>query len=124
MPFQAAPMTFVCAKCGWQKTTLPLSDVINVARNCPKCGEGSLTHRLASKTETLMAKLGSLLARSQSGPAAVESNDVRLAASASHCTHVHESNRIANITTTPKLMPANAIVPASMIRNERKAAVM
>ena len=41
MPIRPLPQTFYCPKCGWQKTTAPLSDALGPGdfyTQCPKCG--------------------------------------------------------------------------------------
>lgn len=63
MPFKAPPMTCYCAKCGWQQTTIPVSDVLMAPHSCPKCGHASLAHRLATTSEAMAAKLKGLLGR-------------------------------------------------------------
>lgn len=63
MAYRAPPMTLVCTKCGWKMTIIPSGDAVQILPSCLKCGEGSLTHRAASKAEILMAKLGPLFGR-------------------------------------------------------------
>lgn len=63
MPFKAPPMTDLCEKCSWKQTIIPTSDVVLRMPCCPKCGNGSLVHRIATKTETLAAKLSYLFKR-------------------------------------------------------------
>ncbi|MDV6691876.1 hypothetical protein QO169_09265 [Pseudomonas aeruginosa] len=61
MPIPPRPLTFICPRCAWQKTTVPLSDALEVGRDlyvqCPKCKHEPLEGRLATQAEILKAKL-------------------------------------------------------------------
>ncbi|MCQ4230125.1 hypothetical protein M8P87_09690 [Pseudomonas stutzeri] len=61
MPRQPHPFTFMCNRCSWTKTTIPLSDALVIGRDwfaqCPKCGNESLKHVPASQREILKARL-------------------------------------------------------------------
>jgi hypothetical protein len=58
MLFRAPPMTFFCTHCGWKRTLIPSSDVVHTPPSCPKCGDGPVAHRMATKIEALVARFG------------------------------------------------------------------
>jgi len=57
MPFKAPPTTFTCTHCGWKKTVIPRSDVLELPPFCPHCGEAFPSHRHANGIEILGAKV-------------------------------------------------------------------
>ncbi len=60
MPIPPSPFTFTCTRCSWKKTTIPLSDVLNLERDwfaqCPQCF-GELERRGATQAEIFKARL-------------------------------------------------------------------
>lgn len=64
MPVPAHPFTFICSRCSWRKTTIPLSDALLLGRDwfaqCPQC-KSELQGRVATKTEILKARLEQFL---------------------------------------------------------------
>lgn len=65
MAFPPPPLTFLCPRCSWQRTTLPKSDALVIGRDCfnrcPECAYEPLESRAASKAEVLRARLGRFL---------------------------------------------------------------
>jgi len=61
MTFKAPPVTDLCEKCGWKQTIVPQGDVIQRLPSCLKCGHHPLVHRMATKSEVMVAKLKGLL---------------------------------------------------------------
>lgn len=60
MPIRPQPQTFYCPKCGWQKTTAPLSDALgpgDVYTECPKCGNREIEVRQAGVLEKIVSSL-------------------------------------------------------------------
>lgn len=67
MPFPAPATTFHCPQCGWQKTTIPRSDVLLRGHDwfdcCPKCQCKTLERHPASAIELLAAKARAVIGR-------------------------------------------------------------
>ncbi|MWK58904.1 hypothetical protein GO594_23215 [Pseudomonas otitidis] len=61
MPMPPLPRTFICPKCGWQRTTTPASDALRLNIDwfycCPVCQHTELEARPASRTEIMRARL-------------------------------------------------------------------
>ncbi|ASD19957.1 hypothetical protein DZA07_32725 [Pseudomonas aeruginosa] len=65
MPIPPPPLTFICPRCSWQKTTVPRSDALLIGRDCytscPKCGTAPVVRRMATSIEAMRARLEHLL---------------------------------------------------------------
>jgi len=60
MPIRPEPQTFLCPKCGWQKTTTPRSDVLmpgDIYAQCPKCGNTEIEVRQIGLLEKIVSSL-------------------------------------------------------------------
>lgn len=61
MPIPLQPHTFICPHCGWQRTTIPVSDAIQLNIDwfcrCPVCQHTELETRPASRAEIMRARL-------------------------------------------------------------------
>lgn len=60
MPYKAPPMTCFCEKCGWKLTVIPVSDVLPLPPSCPKCKHAPLSHRQATVSEAIVARVKGL----------------------------------------------------------------
>lgn len=61
MPMAPRPSSFACPACGWERTTLPKSDVLIPGRDwfahCPACAHEPLERRTATQAEIMRARL-------------------------------------------------------------------
>ncbi len=51
MPIPPKPFTLNCPQCGWHHTYRPVSDVLLIEQQCPKCGCKNLSGRSATWLE-------------------------------------------------------------------------
>lgn len=65
MPIPPRPRTFICPQCGWQHTTIPASDALQLNidwfHHCPVCQHVELETRPASRVEIMRARLTQFL---------------------------------------------------------------
>lgn len=65
MPVPPRPLTFSCPCCGWQATTIPLSDCLAIGIDChvicPKCRHTELDTRPATRQEVMKKRLSDFL---------------------------------------------------------------
>lgn len=61
MPIPPYPRTFICSHCGWQRTTIPVSDTFRLEVDwffqCPACQHTELETRPASRAEIMRERL-------------------------------------------------------------------
>ena len=61
MPIPPQPHTTICPHCGWQRTSIPASDALQLNVDwfcrCPKCQHTELKTRQANRAEIMRERL-------------------------------------------------------------------
>lgn len=61
MPIPPQPHTTICPHCGWQRTSIPASDALQLNVDwfcrCPKCQHTELETRQANRAEIMRERL-------------------------------------------------------------------